>query len=149
MKRKILLVDDDHAVRESLAVALSEEGFTVLPAANAAQALGIAATSALDLVLLDLHLPRTGGWEVFQCLTGEHPLLPFIVITAQPNQRFTALSAGVGALLEKPLHVPELLQTMRRLLKEPREERYARVAGQVVAFEYRPGMGAHRPSAAL
>lgn len=148
MKRRILLLDDDLAVRESLAVALSEEGLTVLPAANSAQALTIAATCALDAVLLDLNLPRTDGWETFQKIVADHPALPVIVITARPNQFFTAVSAGAAALLEKPLNLPDLLRTIHRLLDEPREVRSARAAGRSAAFDYRPGRNASRPNPA-
>jgi DNA-binding response OmpR family regulator len=149
MKRRILLLDDDIAVRESLAVVLADEGFTVLPAGNASQALATASNNALDLVLLDLNLPRSDGWEIFQRLTAAHPLLPVIVITARSNQLFTALSAGAGALLEKPLNLPHLLQTIRRLLDEPREMRFARAAGQPASFEHRPGLNASPPGPGL
>jgi DNA-binding response OmpR family regulator len=145
VKRKVLLVDDDAAVRESLTVALTDEGYSVLPAADAAQALQVAASTAVDLVLLDLQLPRTGGWEVLRRLTDAHPYLAIIIITARPNQLFTAVSAGAGALLEKPLSLPDLLCTMRRLIDEPRDLRYARLAGQAAAFEYRAGRPAAPP----
>jgi DNA-binding response OmpR family regulator len=61
-----------------------------------------------------------------------------VVITARPNQLFTALAAGVGALLEKPLHIPKMLQTISRLLRESVETRLARVAGKVAQFHYLP-----------
>ena len=61
------------------------------------------------------------------------PSLPVVVITARPNQLFTALAAGVGALVEKPLHIPKLLQTISRLLRESVEPRLARLAGKVAS----------------
>ncbi len=138
MRKKVLVIDDDQAVRESLACALSYENFLVLAAANGAEALEIVAATPLDLVLLDLNMPGKSGWDTFEQLTAEHPMLPVIIITARPNQLFTALGAGVGALLEKPLDFPELLRAMRRLIAEPAEVRLARLTGHPTEFDYRP-----------
>jgi DNA-binding response OmpR family regulator len=90
------------------------------------------------LVLLEPKLPGENGWDVFGRLTRRWPSLPVVVITARPNQLFTALAAGVGALVEKPLHVPKLLQTVNRLLRESVDIRLARVAGKVARFHYLP-----------
>ena len=65
--------------------------------------------------------------------------MPVILITAKPNQLFTALGSGVGALLEKPLDFPILLQTIARLLAESHETRLARLAGRDVPFRYAAG----------
>jgi DNA-binding response OmpR family regulator len=88
--------------------------------------------------LLDLKLPDKSGWDVFGRLLELRPLLPVVVITARPNQLFTALAAGVGALLEKPLHIPRLLQTVSHLLTESIETRLARVSGKLADFHYSP-----------
>ena len=135
--KRILLVDDDPAVRSALAQVLAEEGYTVLCGANGDEALQ-AADDAIDLVLLDLNMPIRNGWDTFERLTAQHPLVPVIIITARPNQLFTALSAGVGALMEKPLDFPVLLETIRDLLDEPDGVRLARIAGRTTDFHYRP-----------
>ena len=62
--------------------------------------------------------------------------MPVIIITARPNQLFTALGAGVGALLEKPLDIPTLLRTINWLLAESAETRLARLAGREAEFHY-------------
>jgi DNA-binding response OmpR family regulator len=80
----------------------------------------------------------TNGWDVFGRLTRKWPSLPVVVITARPNQLFTALAAGVGALVEKPFHIPKLVQTVSRLLRESADIRLARVAGKVAQFQYLP-----------
>src|SRR5271170_155011 len=128
-KKKILLVDDDSAIRKILLRLLSEEGYSVLPAANGVEALEFASVAKFDLVLLDLNMPQKNGWETFEQLTSQDPLLPVIVITARPNQLFPALASGVGALLEKPLDFARLLETIYSLLEEPPEVRRARLAG--------------------
>ncbi|HAO80674.1 MAG TPA: hypothetical protein DCQ92_17220, partial [Verrucomicrobia subdivision 3 bacterium] len=77
----------------------------------------------------------------FERLSAEHPLVPVIIATARPNQLFTALGAGVGALLEKPLDIPHLLTTIRRLLEESSEARLRRLVGQGAPIDYRPANG--------
>ena len=64
--------------------------------------------------------------------------MPIIVITARPNQRFTALAAGIGALMEKPLDLQKLFATIRELLDEPADVRIARLAGRPSEFHYVP-----------
>jgi CheY-like chemotaxis protein len=90
-------------------------------------------------VLLDLNMPVKNGWDTFERLTAENPLLAVIIITARSNQFFTALSAGVGALLEKPLDFPKLLETIAKLIAEPANTRLARLVGQPAEFQFLAG----------
>jgi DNA-binding NtrC family response regulator len=83
-------------------------------------------------------MPVKNGWDTFEHLTREHPLIPVIIATARANQLFMALNAGAGALLEKPMDIPTLLRTIRRLLAESAEQRLARLAGRETDFHYRP-----------
>ncbi|PYI89825.1 MAG: hypothetical protein DME26_00160 [Verrucomicrobia bacterium] len=145
MRKKILLVDDDLAVRESLARALAYEDYLVLPAKNGEEALQIAAATKVDLALLDLNMPVKNGWDTFERLSVEAPDVPIIIITARSNQLFPALAAGAGALMEKPLDFQELLQTMRDLLAEPTEARLARLAGKPAEFHYLPARNGLQP----
>jgi DNA-binding response OmpR family regulator len=135
-RKRILVVDDDASVREMLGRVLAGEGYRVMAAANGAEALEIAAANPIDLVLLDLNLPGQSGWDTFEGLTMKNPLLAVIIITARSNQLFTALGAGVGALLEKPLDFQELLEAVSRLLAEPDEARLARMAGRAGDFHH-------------
>ena len=131
-------MDDDPAVRWMLLRVLQDEEYTVLPAANGAEALELAAAQSPQLALLDLTLPIQDGWQVLRRLASDHPLLPVVIITARPNQLFPALASGVGALMEKPLDLPKLLRTIRDLLEEPLEARRARVAGRPAEFHFLP-----------
>jgi CheY-like chemotaxis protein len=142
IRPRILLVDDDPAIRQILVRLLSEEGYLVLSAANGIEALALSGATKFDLVLLDLNMPIKNGWETFEQLSSKYPLLPIILITARPNQFFPALAAGVGALLEKPLDFTRLFQTIHELLEEPEEERLERLAGRSRAFNYVPPMPA-------
>lgn len=135
---KLLLVEDDAGVRESLAHVLTSEGYQILLAGNGVEALEMTAQNIVDLVLLDLNLPKKNGWDTFEVMTKQNPQLPVIIITARPNQLFPALSSGAGALMEKPLDFPKLLQTIRDLLSEPVQARIARLAGKPAEFHYMP-----------
>lgn len=136
---RILLVDDDDGVRGSLGELLTSERYDVLPAQDGEKALELLESHIVDLVVLDLNMPRKNGWETFERLRLDYPLTPVIVITARPNQLFTALNSGVGALLEKPLDLPIFLRAIQRLLSESSETRVFRLAGRRVEFHYAPG----------
>ena len=138
LKNRILVADDDASVREMLARVLEGEGYQVWTAANGAEALEVAAAARVDLVLLDLKMPVKNGWDTFERLTAENPLLAVIIITACSNQLFISLGAGAGALLEKPLDFPKLLQTVRALLAESAQAQLARIAGKPAEFCYVP-----------
>lgn len=133
---RILVVDDDSSVREMLVRVLTGEGYPVWAAADGIAALELAAATDFDLVLLDLNLPGKSGWTTFEALTARHPLLAVIIVTARSNQLFTALGAGVGALLEKPLDFTKLLETIHQLIAEPAQLRRARLEGNRAEFHY-------------
>ncbi len=137
-RKRILIVDDDSTVRDSLSNLLAAEGYFIIAAENGQQAITFANTLPLDLVLLDLNMPGKNGWDTFEQLTSEHPLIPIVIATARPDQLFTALGAGVGALLEKPMDMPTLLRTLERLLAETSEQCLARLAGKETEFYYKP-----------
>jgi len=133
----ILLVDDDASVRDSLCAVLTGEGYDVVTAENGAQAVELAASHDVALALLDLNMPVKDGWSTLQVLSREHPTLPVALVTARPNQLFPALAAGVAALMEKPLDIPHLLQTIRQLLDEPSYAQSRRSTGQKADFYYK------------
>ncbi len=136
-KKKILLVDDDPAIRQILLRLLAEEGHQVETAPNGLEAIEMLDNS-VDLVLLDLNMPVKDGWDTFEELSIRYPGLPIILITARSNQFFPALASGVGALLEKPFDFVKLFDTIRTLLEEPAEARLARIAGRPALFQYFP-----------
>lgn len=125
----ILLVDDDPAVRESLARALESEDYNVTMAGNGVEALRKLEERGIDLVLLDLTLPVTSGWDVFVRMTAISPFLPIIVITARADQYELAATAGATAIMEKPLNLPVLVATIDRLLHEGVDRRVRRILG--------------------
>jgi DNA-binding response OmpR family regulator len=135
MKNKILLADDDRAVRRSLSRAFESEGFDVLTAEDGRAAVREFIAECPDLVLLDLNMPEKDGWQAFDLIETLHPFVPVIIITARPNQFGRARMAGADALMEKPLDLPLLVQTVNRLLKEPDDQRLARMCSAEFATE--------------
>ena len=125
----ILVVDDDVSVRESVSRVLHDAGYQAVLAADGQEALEWLISHPIDLLLLDLGLPLKNGWDIFERITSENPLLPIIIITGQAEQYELAAAAGVGALMEKPLDAAQLLHTIRELLTEPKAARLHRLCG--------------------
>ena len=80
-----------------------------------------------DLILLDLNMPDTDGWKAFEVIARMAPDMPVIIITARPGQARRAAQAGIDMLLEKPLNIPVLLETIRSLLASPTTSSLARI----------------------
>jgi len=129
VKEKVLIVDDDASVRESLRKVLEDAGYEIALAADGREAVERFEAGHVDLLLLDIGLPVKNGWDAFERLTNEAPVLPIIIIAVQANPHDMAVAAGVGALMEKPLGAVELLNTMQELLAEPMEARLLRLCG--------------------
>ena len=126
-RRTILIADDDDSLRESLAAVLRLENYEVRLAENGRIAVRQFLDGPPDLILLDLNMPDTNGWQAFEVMARLAPDVPVIVITARPHQARRAAEAGIDMLLEKPLDIPVLLDTIRSLLDAPDESRFAKI----------------------
>lgn len=126
---RILVADDDASIRESLGKLLRNSGYQVTFAADGQEAIEKFDADQINLVLLDLQMPNKSGWDAFERVTATNPLVPVIIITGRQNQQELAAGAGVGTLMQKPLDVPALLQTIAKLLAESAETRLKRLAG--------------------
>ncbi len=138
MKKKVLVVDDDTSVRKSLCKVLKEAGYEVMAAADGLEAIVQFENWQVDLLLLDIGLPVKSGWEIFERITSQAPEFPIIIITGKANQYDMAVAAGVGALMEKPLDVTQLLKTVQQLLDESKETRLRRLCGYRHDVHYLP-----------
>ena len=127
MGKTILIADDDATIRESLAAVLQAEDYSVCLAANGRIAVRQIMDGLPDLILLDLNMPDTDGWQAFEVMARLAPDVPVVVITARPYQSRRAAEAGIDMLLEKPLDIPVLLETIRHLLATPEQSRLARL----------------------
>lgn len=123
MKKRLLVVDDDASVRESLRKVLEDSGYEVVLAADAEEAEGRFEAQEFELLVLDLNLPGRDGWDVLDYVSSCAPLLPVIVITGLVDQLATRIIPGVSALLTKPVEVPVMLKTIEDLLAATGEER--------------------------
>ena len=115
----VLLAEDDRAVRESLARALTLEGYTVTAVTNGAQALDELHDSTPDLVLLDVSMPHVDGLTVCRVLRSEANQVPVLMLTArtETSDRVAGLDAGADDYLPKPFDLDELYARMRALLR--------------------------------
>ena len=138
MTKRILLVDDDRSIRESLSKILRAENYEVVLGENGQDAIEKQGAEHIDLLILDLNMPVKNAWATLERLVGINPLLPVVIITGRSNQRSLAETAGADALMEKPLDVPLLLQTICELLTEPMESRARRANNRVSRFRYVP-----------
>src|SRR5215813_9632327 len=114
----ILVIDDERAIRRFLRAALVEEGYDLIEAATAQEALGLAAARTPSLVVLDLGLPDMDGLDLLRRLR-EWLRAPVIVLSAREgkNDKVTTLDAGADDYLTKPFAVEELLARIRVALR--------------------------------
>ncbi|NKY55756.1 response regulator transcription factor [Nocardia flavorosea] len=116
---RILVVDDDRAVRESLRRSLTFNGYTVDLAVDGIDALEKATADRPDALVLDVMMPRLDGLEVCRRLRSTGDDLPILVLTARDSvsERVAGLDAGADDYLPKPFALEELLARLRALLR--------------------------------
>jgi two-component system, OmpR family, KDP operon response regulator KdpE len=134
---RILLVEDDGALRNAIAKATRGAGYEVIEAADGDAAVRELRARSHDLVLLDLGLPFVDGWEVLQGLEGKR-LPSVVVISARGEERdkVRALDMGADDYLAKPFGTQELLSRLRAVLRRaqpvPENARIVEAGGVVV-----------------
>ncbi|MEO8177899.1 MAG: response regulator [Deltaproteobacteria bacterium] len=124
MACQILIVDDDPDIREALAELLEAEGYRCTNAANGREALDyLRAQPSPDLILLDLMMPVMDGFEFRSAQLELERLreIPVVVISASGRSRHAARDLGAADYLEKPIHIPLLLQKVRTICSQPAE----------------------------
>jgi len=82
MKARILVIDDEAAIRDSMRMILEYEGYEFLGAATGEEGIALADREAVDLVFLDIKMPGMDGLEVLRQIKDRHPALPVIMVTA-------------------------------------------------------------------
>lgn len=115
-KSRILIIDDDPDIRESLGDMLSHEGYAVRDAATGAEALEHTKQERYEAALLDIHLPDLNGLSVLKVMMELDPSLPIIILTgnATPENTIGSLTKGAFAYLTKPYNSQELKAVVRR-----------------------------------
>ena len=116
---RVLVVDDDRAVRESLRRSLEFHGYEVALAGDGAEALASIAGHAPDALVIDVMMPRLDGIETTRALRTAGNDLPILVLTARDSvgDRVEGLDAGADDYLTKPFALEELLARLRALLR--------------------------------
>ncbi|GIW23257.1 MAG: DNA-binding response regulator [Candidatus Sericytochromatia bacterium] len=119
MIEKILLVDDEEAIIESIEFALKQEGYEVVKASDGHEALQKVQLEKPNLIVLDLMLPQISGLEVCRILRREKNEVPIIMLTAKGEEidRVIGLEVGADDYLVKPFSLRELVARIRALLR--------------------------------
>jgi two-component system KDP operon response regulator KdpE len=115
---RVLLVDDEQSIQQTLGVVLPAAGYTVYQVRNGKEALQTVQSVRPDLILLDLGLPDMDGKEVIRHLR-ERAITPIIVISVrhEESEKVNSLDSGAQDYLTKPFTIPELLARMRATLR--------------------------------
>ena len=116
---RLLIVEDEAAVREALERALETEGYELTLAEDGAQALALMAQAPSDAIVLDVMLPGIDGLEVARRLRAQRNAVPILMLTARGavGDRVAGLDAGADDYLVKPFALEELLARLRALLR--------------------------------
>jgi DNA-binding response OmpR family regulator len=122
-KPRVLVVEDDAAIRQGMVDALRFEGYDVEQAADGKAGMDAALGAPVDLVLLDLVLPGHGGLEILSEVRGSRPTLPVIIITARGAEadRVKGLRLGADDYVVKPFSIKELLARVEAVLRRSAE----------------------------
>ena len=121
MTEKILVVDDEPTIRETVAYNLENAGYDVITASDGPTALEAARTQSPDLVILDIMLPGMDGFEVCRILRKEMTT-PVLMLTARDDEidRVVGLEVGADDYLTKPFSMRELLARVKAMLRRVR-----------------------------
>ena len=122
---RLLVVDDDPDVRDSLSRALRYAGYQVMTAVHGSDALDVVARSPVDLIVLDVLMPIMDGFEACRRLRERGDATPVLVLTAKDavDDRVTGLDAGADDYLVKPFALGELQARVRALLRRSQAQR--------------------------
>lgn len=120
MMKTILVVDDSPVIRRMLNLTLKKAGFVVLLAADGEIAQQFLREMPVDLLLIDINMPRMDGLTLLRCIREEKAwqALPVIMLTSsgEEHDRQAAVAAGVDSFLNKPAGARELLDTISKLM---------------------------------
>ena len=120
---RVLVVDDEATVRETVRLVLAHAGYEVIEAADGAQAMEAVRSgdnaSLLDAIILDLSMPKIPGQEVILYLRSKFPAIPIIVLTGKPDAAdiIWSLDEGVMDFLVKPVHPDIMLASVAKAIQ--------------------------------
>jgi DNA-binding response OmpR family regulator len=135
---KILIIDDELVLRQTLARILQHAGYEVTTAESGEQGLAFLKTTDFDLVYLDIRMPGLAGPEVLKLIHASHPTLPIVLFTAQPdiNSALDALRSGATDYLLKPLKPDAIIERTKTILAvQHKEQRKREIQTQIETLQ--------------
>jgi DNA-binding response OmpR family regulator len=129
--KTVLIVEDDESISLGLEMNLAAEGYRVLGATDGEQGLALARSNDVDLVILDVMLPRLNGFELLRTLRGERRNMPIIMLSARSAEMDKVMGLELGAedYITKPFSLAELLARVKAVL---RRDAIARGGGEAL-----------------
>jgi DNA-binding response OmpR family regulator len=124
-QKTILVVDDDMELSDGLRMVLEREGYRVIQARDGQQGQRLVYQQRPDLVILDMMMPRMGGYPVLEHFKGKADAPPIIMITANEGSRHKAYAEYLGVIdyIRKPFAMERLMEAVQRGLRgEPKPE---------------------------
>lgn len=136
MTEKILIVEDDTTLLETIAYNLAQEGYTVITAADGSMGLDTARAEKPDLVILDLMLPQLDGLSLCRALRREMTI-PIIILTARGGEvdRIVGLDSGADDYMVKPFSLGEFLARVRAALRRGSSATSSRLESHDLALD--------------
>jgi DNA-binding response OmpR family regulator len=118
-QRSVLVVEDDDSIAMGLEMNLTAEGYRVLCAADGERGLELARSGGIDLVILDVMLPKLNGFELLRMLRGERYTMPVIMLSARGAEMDKVMGLELGAedYITKPFGLAELLARVKAVLR--------------------------------
>lgn len=116
---RVLVVDDEPAIRRALRASLTELGFIIEEASRGEDAIQLAQAKAVDVVLLDINMPGIGGMKTLVKLRAMFPRLPILMLTVQDGEesKVEALEGGADDYITKPFSVRECIARIRSAVR--------------------------------
>jgi DNA-binding response OmpR family regulator len=123
-QKLILIVDDDYELSDGIRAVLENQGHRVLQARDGQQGQQMIYSNRPDLVILDMMMPRKGGYPVLEHFRDKNDAPPIIMITANEGSRHKAYAEYLGVIdyIRKPFAMERLLEAVDRGLNPPKEE---------------------------
>jgi len=134
-KKTVLVIEDDASISMGLEMNLTAEGYDVELASDGEAGLARARLGNIDLIILDVMLPKLNGFELLRTLRGERHLMPVILLTAKDAEMDKVMGLELGAedYITKPFSLAELLARVKAVLRRDSIARHDRAAPIAVA----------------